>query len=248
MTAGRSLWAGTYSRLPHGFWADARVLEAGERAAVLLLRMSSFADENSTDGRLSDRQVSQLGPSRGRGASLERLRSVGLLTRIDVPSGWEIDGWLDGHKTRAEKAELRQKRRSAGRKGGKAPKKKPPGPPREDQAPSKQDASGLLNPEQSRAEQSRATTTTTPRETQEGSTWQGTADEVGDLLGLLDETAARAAVALVVRRGLARGWSHDGLVSLASRAALKGDPPAWWVTTVDQADIGSVDPRAAEVF
>jgi hypothetical protein len=215
-----------HSRIPHGFFSRPEVLEAGDRAALLLLRMSDFASTYETDGWLSDAQIATFGARRGVRASAQRLQDCNLLARDEQRGGYQIVGWLDGHRSAAQVADIRQKRRSAGQRGG---QKKAENLAEVKQVASdrgSQVARSLLYPETETETETETTTPQTPQRHPRGEAPDmqevvDVADSLIEALGFL-ETPATTGERRYVAKALARGWDADQLLDVAHEAADSG--------------------------
>ncbi|MEM7272715.1 MAG: hypothetical protein AAF547_06520 [Actinomycetota bacterium] len=237
-----SLWSGTYSRLPHGFWDHAKVLEVGVPTAVFFLRMTDFADRNMTDGIITDSQLRALGQPRAVRMHTARLQSACLLQRVDVPAGWEIVDFLDGHATRAQIEAKREKARSAGVRSGEARRNRAATEPPETDDDTQQFVDALLDPEQSSTEQVREQRRRARSTQDSGGPRLAAAAVVKILYGdrsvlmtprdLVDAAQAEGVTSARVAAVMA-GWCQADLEAVAVRAAAEArNPVPYWLTIV----------------
>ena len=105
---------GTYVPLATHFYDDPKIVEAGEDAELLFVRMLAFASgQPETEGVVPDAVVRRLTPTgsgtgngtgngtgSGTGKIPERLANVGLIERVD--SGWLISAWLRWNRSVAD--------------------------------------------------------------------------------------------------------------------------------------------------
>ena len=91
-----------YVPLDVGFFDDARVVDAGEKAAWLYLNMLSKAKGLDSDGVLTRQQIGRLGVS-GWQARLRTLVAVGLV--VERPDGYSIGSWLKWNESAQARAD-----------------------------------------------------------------------------------------------------------------------------------------------
>lgn len=118
---------GQYAPLSAHYADDERIMEAGEDAELLYVRMLAYAARTPmTEGWISDAVLhSRLGitprvagngagnePGTDAGSRAERLREVGLIERSD--NGWRITSWLKWNRSIEEMG--RERTRDARRK------------------------------------------------------------------------------------------------------------------------------------
>ncbi len=106
-----------FVKTPVDWWDQPQIVQAGERAAVLLQRMQCHAQQHLTDGLVPAAMVAHFGLP-GTPARLRALADGGLIEPAD--GGWQIVGFAEQFVTRAEVEAVREKRREAGAKGGRA--------------------------------------------------------------------------------------------------------------------------------
>lgn len=97
-----------YVPLDAGFFDDDRIIEAGEKAAVLYLAMLCKAKLIDNDGAINRQQMSRIGVP-GWQARVKRLLAVGLVHEDDL--GYHIRTWTDWNPTKEERAAEREHER-----------------------------------------------------------------------------------------------------------------------------------------
>lgn len=237
---------GLFVKLDVDFFSHPKVLAAGEEAAMLYLRMAAYCVQHLTDGFVPDTQVPRFGYARP-SYRLRKLEQAGLIERHEAgepaenlprtsrepgenlartgrepgENGWSLPGFLDRYLSAAEVAELREKRRSAGRKGGR-PKKDEP----------ELSTTNLVTQCRTQITDHRLQITDMVKSSVTEHA-QPPAPDDDDLPAKLLHTAGitrpgpSASDRKSVDRALARGWTPDALLAKAARAADAGDPSAY---------------------
>lgn len=90
----------------------AKVVQAGNTAMGLWVRCGSWSSQHLTDGYVPAHVVTML----GRPAQADALVKAGLWEREG--EGWRFRDWFDYQPTAEQAAEIKEKRREAGRLGG----------------------------------------------------------------------------------------------------------------------------------
>lgn len=109
-----------WARLDDGFWRNTK-LEAVSLAALGLYALGlSYAGDQTTDGKISERRARDL--ARGRRSLIDELVNCGLWT-VEA-GGYVIRDFLDYNPSAEEWANLSERRAAAGRLGGLAKARK----------------------------------------------------------------------------------------------------------------------------
>jgi hypothetical protein len=106
-------------KLDDAFWANPKIVEAGNEAAGAYVRMLSYCAQQLTDGHIKESAAKVIANQRIR----KRLVDHGLLERNG--KGWVIPDFLDFNPSREKVEATRKARSEAGKKGGKASSKGP---------------------------------------------------------------------------------------------------------------------------
>ncbi len=234
--------AGLYLRLDTNFWSHPKVIAAGEQAAVLYQQMAMYCMDHATDGLVPDGQLPRFGLPRLR-HRLARLADAGLAEQVD--GGWLLPGYVERYKTAAEVADLREKRRKAGKQGGR-PKKQPEEPPclDDEKANGNQVAFAMSNPKEK--EEGKVAKEPPPQVTpvvdEPDPTWV-VAQQLVDQLGYRNQRPP-AQLANEVHAALTRGDTPEGLASCA--AAVLAMPPEQIQTTAVKVLMGLLHKRNSE--
>jgi hypothetical protein len=93
-----------------------KVAHAGLAAMGLWVKAGSWCAQHLTDGFVPNGTLRILGANKTHAAALVR---VGLW--IEVEGGYQFRDWLDYQPSRAHVQDVREKRRKAGRRGGRPP-------------------------------------------------------------------------------------------------------------------------------
>ena len=102
-------------RIDAVYYLDDAILEAGEEAEVLFVRSLGLSKLMMSDGFLTRRQLLTLGLE-NLDLRIESLVEHNLWTAEE--GGWQIRSWLKWNQPASHVDEIREKRRAAGRKGG----------------------------------------------------------------------------------------------------------------------------------
>lgn len=110
---------GPYAPLSSSYYRDDAILDAGEKAELLYCRGLAFCADASSDGFISDRQVTAVVGvgMRDATARARRLVDVGLWQRVD--GGYVVRSWLKWNKSAEEIGRARKLDRD--RKAGQRP-------------------------------------------------------------------------------------------------------------------------------
>jgi len=101
-------------KLDDSFWANPKVVEAGNEAVGAYVRMLSYCGQQLTDGHIKDSVAKVIATPR----VCKRLVDHGLLERNG--RGWDIPDFLDFNPSKEKVEATRKARSEAGKKGGKA--------------------------------------------------------------------------------------------------------------------------------
>lgn len=224
--------AGLFIKLDTNYWNHPKIVAVGYLAGVLYQQMSMYCMDHTTDGHVPDAVLPRFGMPRVR-QQVEALAGVGLIERDG--EGWLVPGYVERYKTAAEVDELREKRRAAGRQGGRPRKQteKPNG---------KQSAFTASNPEYIDTE--------IEIEGESSSDTSAARPPAPDDDDLPERLWAGAGIARpgptegdrrTIARALARGWEPSQLLAKASRAARAEHDPAGYLRST-LADAANADP------
>jgi hypothetical protein len=213
----RGLWV----KLDVSFFENRKVVQAGRDAAWLYLQMLCLAKRTLSDGVITDAQARLLG---GRRASkwCTLCAQATLIERASDNTGWHIIGWEEDNKSAAEIAEIREKRRSAGRQGGLARAR--------NEANAKQlasnDSSTVLKPETETETETETAAASSPTSRARGSGSDDGDDDGGELaakllkLAGIDDAQPNKRERQLVADATTKGWTVAELEDKAARAGL----------------------------
>lgn len=226
--------AGLFIKLDTNYWGHPKIVAVGYLPGVLYQQMSMYCMDHATDGHVPDAVLPRFGMPRVR-HQVEALAGVGLIERDG--EGWLVPGYVERYKTAAEVDELREKRRAAGRQGGR-PRKQP------EKANGKQVALTAPNPEyiDTEIEIEGPASSDTSAARPPASAPAGPAESILGTLGIVGAVPTAGEHALVARC-LARGWTV-GLLQAKAERALDADRPRQWLVKALEG-CANEDPPAA---
>lgn len=103
-----------YVKLDASYPDDEKIILAGEKAELLYVRGLCLAKRILSDGFIADAHLPRFG-LQGVEARARRLCQVGLWRRDDDAGGYWISSWLKHNPSAGQVAEIREKRRHAGK-------------------------------------------------------------------------------------------------------------------------------------
>lgn len=227
----------TWIKLDTRFFDRPAIAELNDRAVIMLLHMMCLAKELETDGIITDAQMRRLPYPRAK-YTASKLEASGELVRNNSEASWELVGWLNDNKSKAELDEIRKKRAISGRKGGTNRKQV-----------AKQSASTMSNPE-SRVQSPESREPPPPTVTQDphraqlgsggGETNPPTAKQTTEphhqavvaalTLAALDDTEPALGELRTAQRAMGRGWTADQIADLGAEARDKATrSPRGWI-------------------
>lgn len=111
MTIQRAKGNGPYAPLGAGYYRDDALLEAGEAAELLFVRALSYCAESTSDGFISDRQLTMVVGIGMKDAvrRADRLIEVGLWERVE--GGYVVRSWLKWNRSADDIGRYRKKDR-----------------------------------------------------------------------------------------------------------------------------------------